>query len=454
MRRSRRRPMLLVSLQTVLLIAAGVALYALWRAAAPRERWLYLAVAAGFLARAFLGQLLFWISWARLPLARSLQLGDGLWVFAQDASWYFPEALRVAGDGVRAIVMYDRGASSVMYEQVLSTFIYLFGVSTAVGILINLFCYAGTVGILVHWSRRQPRTAKAAALAIVAITFSPAFVLWSLQPLKDPFFQLLFVAFVATCAAWQRAWITPGQWRTRLGTAALLVVLLFALAGIRWYFAAVLVVVATLFMLLVVFQSERRVWSFASAIFVSFLLSQSLAISAAPYLPARLRAILNPRTTLQAIRHAPSSVLAALEETRQGFDHPAGSTVIRTGERLKTKTAPAAAVPPPSVVKVVVVKETPKPAPVPKSEPKMEPKPEAKLEPNPKLKPEAKQEPKPAPPPAKQEPPKPAPVTTTMQAAVTTTSAPAQAPPPVVTPPVVAPTPAPPTTPAAAKAGP
>src|ERR1041385_5300341 len=91
-----------------------------------------------------------------------------------------------------------------MYVQLLSTFIWLFGSAPSVALLINLFCSLGTVAILVHWSRTQPRTATAAALAIVAITFSPAFVLWSLQALKDPFFQLLFVAFVAACAAWAR----------------------------------------------------------------------------------------------------------------------------------------------------------------------------------------------------------------------------------------------------------
>src|SRR6266498_62409 len=137
--------MFLFSVQTILLIAAGVGLFRLWRAAVPSERWLTLAVAAGFLARALLGQALFWISWARLPIARSLQRGDGFWVFAQDALWYFPEATRVAHKGPWAIVMYDRGAASVMYEQLLATSIWLFGSAVAVALLINLFCYLGTV---------------------------------------------------------------------------------------------------------------------------------------------------------------------------------------------------------------------------------------------------------------------------------------------------------------------
>ncbi|HYU25471.1 MAG TPA: hypothetical protein VEO74_09730, partial [Thermoanaerobaculia bacterium] len=361
--------MFLFSVQTILLIAAGVGLFWLWRAAVPSERWLTLAVAAGFLARAIFGQALFWISWARLPMARSLQLGDGFWVFAQDARWYVSEATRVAHTGPWAIVMYDRGAASVMYEQLLATFIWLFGSAVSVALLINLFSYLGTVAILVQWSRRQPRTATATALAIVAIAFSPAFVLWALQPLKDPFFQFLFVAFVAACAAWQRAWVGPGRWAARLGTAALLVALIFALAGIRWYFAAVLVAAASLFMLLVVFQSaERRLVSLGAAVVVALLLSWSLAISAAPYLSGRLRAFLNPRTTLQTMKTAPASILGSVEQARKGFDQTAASTVIRTGDRLKTKSAPA-----PAVQVVNVVTERPKPQPRPQAKPQPKP---------------------------------------------------------------------------------
>lgn len=350
--------MILFSVQTVLLLAAGVGLFLLWRVAAPSQRWLRLAVAAGFLIRAILGQALFWISWAHLPVARSLQLGNGFWVFAQDALWYFPEAVEAAGKGLRAIVTFNREAASVMYVQLLSTFIWLFGSAASVALLINLFCYLGTVAILVHWSRVQPRTATAAALAIVAITFSPAFVLWSLQALKDPFFQLLFVAFVAACAAWQRAWLAPERRAARAGIGALLIVLLFALAGIRWYFAAVLLFAATLFMLMVVVQAaERRGACLAAAAAVAFLLSQSLAISADPYLPAGLRAVLNPRTAFAAATTAPASVLGRVEEARRGFDSTSANTMIRTGERLKAKPAAhpvqTAALPPPPPAPVV-----------------------------------------------------------------------------------------------------
>jgi len=69
-------------LRSLLLCSFGVGLFRLWRAAVPPERSLQWIVAAGFLARAILGQALLWISWARLPILRLLQTGDGYWLFA------------------------------------------------------------------------------------------------------------------------------------------------------------------------------------------------------------------------------------------------------------------------------------------------------------------------------------------------------------------------------------
>src|SRR5262249_30145060 len=115
--RSLDRAAMTLFLQSVLLFAAGIGLFLLWRFAAPSERWLKLVVAAGFLARAVAGQLLFWISWARLPIARSLQMGDGFWIFAQDSTFYFPQAVAAVEQGWRAILFFDRGAAAPSYMQ-------------------------------------------------------------------------------------------------------------------------------------------------------------------------------------------------------------------------------------------------------------------------------------------------------------------------------------------------
>src|SRR5512141_3270719 len=101
-------PMILPWLQLLPLLAAGVALFRLWRAASPRQRWLRGVVAVGFLGRALGGLALCWISWAHLPIARSLQIGDGLWVFALDALAYFPLAVRGASHGLAGLIAISR----------------------------------------------------------------------------------------------------------------------------------------------------------------------------------------------------------------------------------------------------------------------------------------------------------------------------------------------------------
>jgi ketosteroid isomerase-like protein len=349
--------MITLFLQSFLLVVFGIGLFFLWRAAEPPERWLKWTIAAGFLARAVSGQALFWISWTRLPVLRSLQMSGGYWVFAQDAAFYFPQAAAVAEKGLRAIVFYDRGGVSVSYVQLLAFMMALIGHPASAGILLNLFCYFGTMALLVRWGRAQPGTRTAVAVAIAAISLSPSLVLWSLQPLKDSLFQLLFVAFVAACAAWQHAWLADGTWRTRAAAGALLAVVLFLLAGVRWYFAGALVAATSLFLLMVAFTAaERKAVSFAAAAMMIVVLTQSLVLSAGPYIPPALVALLTLRRSTVSFRQTPPAMFAAIEQMRRGFDAAPASTMIRsrpltmadTASRPAT-TAIAESAPPPPV---------------------------------------------------------------------------------------------------------
>lgn len=347
------------------MVVAGVGLLRLWRAAAPDDRRLQLVVAAGFLGRAFLGQALFWISWARLPFARSLQLGDGFWIFAQDATFYFPQAVAAAENGLRAIATFDRGAASVTYIQTLATAVWLFGSGVATGVLLNLFCYLATIAVLVRWSRKYPQARPGAAFAIVALSLSPAAMLWSLQALKDPLFQFLFVAFVATCAAWQRAWLAPDHWPARTGIAALLVALVYLLAGIRWYFAAALIAATLLFFIVVVLTTtQQKVIAVAAMAVVTVILSQSLLLSAELYLPSALRDMLTPTTAFAAARNAPQSLLASVEHLRTGFERTPANTAIQVGTRLKMAERPAPA-PVRTIAAAPATAIVPAPVPVP-----------------------------------------------------------------------------------------
>ena len=116
-----------------------------------------------------------------------------------------------------------------------------------------------------------------------------------MQPLKDTFFQFLFVAFVASCAAWQRAWVGPSRWTARIGTSALLAVLLYAAASIRWYFALVLLIAASLFLLLTAIRTaERKLPALAAAVVVAFVLSRGFVAGSGPQLTPEVRAAFTP----------------------------------------------------------------------------------------------------------------------------------------------------------------
>jgi hypothetical protein len=349
----------LFSLQLVLAAAACFGLFHLWRAALPSQRWLQWVVAAGFLVRAVGGQVLFWISWARLPVARRLQLGEGMWFFAIDGANYYRDALAAATHGFGAILALDRTAQSVMFTQTLASAIWLFGRTSSVGLLLNLACYLGMIAILVRWAAREPQTRTAAAVAIIGISLSPSALLWSLQPLKDTFFQFLFVAFVAACAAWQRAWMRQDRPAIRLVSGILMIILLPALSAIRWYFGFALLIAGSLFLLLVAIRSAgRTAVSLAAAAVVVFLLSRGLVIGAGPYLPDSVAGVLTPKTAPAAVTKLPESLAVRVEDARSTFDRIGGQTSIKPAATA-VSVLPAAK---PLPVPVAAVAETPPPA--------------------------------------------------------------------------------------------
>src|SRR6476469_7471620 len=88
--------MLIPILQALLTAVGCYGLWRFWRVLDGRGVTSRI-VAAGLVIRALGGQLLFWISWLRLPVARSLQIGDGLWFFAFDGRAYLSFARELLG---------------------------------------------------------------------------------------------------------------------------------------------------------------------------------------------------------------------------------------------------------------------------------------------------------------------------------------------------------------------
>jgi hypothetical protein len=333
------------------LVLAGVALFRLWRSTRSSDRWLNAAIAAGFALRALLGAALFWISYLHLPIAASLQKGDGLWFFAVDAFQYYPQALGAAQAGVWTIITFDRTVAAVAFVQAFATAVLLFGRVASAALLLNAFCYLGAMWVIVRSSAQDERARIAARVAVIAISLSPTFILWSLQPLKDTMFQFLVVAFVGACVAWQRVWTSSAHSGRATALAVAMSATMFLLSGLRWYFALVVLLGAAAFAVMVAFRAtQRKAVSFAAAVLVLFVLSRAFLFGAGPYVPPAIHDVLTPSTNGHVLAGAAFAMTGGVENARQGFERSGGATQIGLGgnlAKLDAKKAPSKSDDPP-----------------------------------------------------------------------------------------------------------
>jgi hypothetical protein len=297
------------------LLLAAMACFGLWRLA----RTLPPIAAAGFLIRAFLGQALFWISYLRLPIARSLQSGNGFWFFAVDGPFYLRHARTLAADGPLAIVLLRDEYPSRFFVQVLSLFVKAFGGVAPVAILLNCAAYALICAILVRL--------RAGNVTLAAIAFSPAFILFSMQPLKDALFMLLIAALIAAFRRWEELWRSGGDRRRFLLCAAAILAVTYALAGIRWYFAAIVWGCSAAFCVLAALPARRRAWAFAANAVLFVVLAQAVHFGALD-IPPLFDRVLDP---FSALRTKPVAVTEYVGEVRAGFDSTPGATTIEAG---------------------------------------------------------------------------------------------------------------------------
>lgn len=194
---------------------AALACFGLWRLARRSDNRI---IIAGFLLRAFAAQALFWVSWLRLPIGRSMQLGNGLWFFGLDGAVYYGQANELLSTGHTA-------SESVFFLRLIVLMIVAFGNVVFAPVLLNLAAYLGTAQIIETLGERSRYT----TFALLAIAFGPSHVLWSLQPLKDPLFFFLIAALVKLLVDWQS--------QPRAIDAIAMVAVVFAIAGVRPYMA-------------------------------------------------------------------------------------------------------------------------------------------------------------------------------------------------------------------------
>lgn len=336
-------------LQILLTAVACAGLWRLWSWLDGRGKG-SLIIGAGFLIRAVAGQILFWISWLRLPVARSLQLGNGFWFFATDGPGYLSYADELIGKGVVATLSITASYPSHAFIQVFTTCAALFGTVASVAILLNCAAFLATCAIVLRLGARDPRTELPRLVALAAISFGPGTILWSLQPLKDTCFLLLMTALIALCYRWQELWRNddPSRARKLFVCAAALLAVVYAMGGIRWYIAAFFWGSWAVFFVLSSLPARRRTGAVVAGAVLFILLSQAVRLGGLDDIPRSVRRLLDPHPSV-AEQLGPRTVARYIKESREGFEHTAGATTISAGKAL----AP-----------VPLLKESPKPPPV------------------------------------------------------------------------------------------
>ncbi len=323
---------LLASIQVFLTFGAGWLLWMIWRRLAAWSARAGLLIGIGLVARAFMAQAMFWISYLHLPIARPLQDGEGFWNLAIDGHLYFVMSQGLLTQGWKAVVLVDKTLPSPAFLQVLAVFILLFGGAAAVGAFLNLFAYLGACAAILRLGRTEDGLIRPSALvAAGALSFAPAVILWSAQPLKDPFFIFAVAAFVAASAMWQDAWIGLRQPLARFVVPLLLMaVVLYSVVGVRWYFGLILWFASAPFFVIAAWRSDRRLAAGVCNAAVFVALSQVILFAGRPYVPPQVARLLGARTITTT-----EPLTTALLRTRAGFDASHGNSMIQEGSTLR-----------------------------------------------------------------------------------------------------------------------
>jgi hypothetical protein len=301
------------------LLAAGALLWFLWRRLDSDDRRTRWIVAAGFVIRTLSAAALFWISYLRLPILRSQQLGNGLWFFASDGMLYMSQAAELAAGGFFHLLVGQPGWTPNFYIRTLAAFVWLLGDSAAVGILLNLVAWLGCALIVVRWTSSR--------LPLLAITFAPAAILWSLQPLKDSLFTLLVLLFFFMLGRFFEA----HTWRSVIALA----VLSAAIGSLRWYFGVMLASASELGLLIDVLRARLRLRHVLTAAATALLLICGAAFGVWGQVPVRFDTIIR-----MSPRDWPHFAAYMIEHARDGFDAHAGPTAIRPGPLVSRSWAP------------------------------------------------------------------------------------------------------------------
>jgi hypothetical protein len=290
-----------------------------------RSRLLGALFVAGIVARATASVALFTISFFRIPVFTSLQLGDGFWKLALDGRSYYDLSAHAVAAGFGTIT--DK-LPSPLFLRALAAWMWVFGVSPASAVLLNIACYAASAVLIVRCAGRQRagRTPgpAAAGVALFALTFSPALLIFSTQPLKDPLCTMLIICVIAGARLW---WMGLNGDATRnlvmVGAGTLLMAVgIYGVAGIRAYaavFTITALAAAATYSIVVRADARRRL---SAALLHAALLAVlwfMFMTGAGPYAQAYQSSLWS------FVTGRPGSV-ATFDTSRAGFEDAGGAT--------------------------------------------------------------------------------------------------------------------------------
>jgi hypothetical protein len=236
---------------------------------------------------------------------------------------------------------------SVFYTKILAAFVWLLGSVASVGLLLNLFSYLAIAALISSWARRFEVPARFAAIPLIAVAYSPSWILWSTQPLKDAFFCFVIIALALALDQWVRAWRETERRYGRIAVIGLLLaILIYGTAGTRWYYAVIALGCAAVPILSAAFAvttPRQRAAAAAAALALLLVMNRQIVAGAGAYLPESVREVMELR-----FQRAYTAVAATVEESRSALDSfRDANTRIKAGEALREhqKPAPAAAAP-------------------------------------------------------------------------------------------------------------
>lgn len=323
--------MALTIVQIILSIIAGLGLFLMWGRVAAAGRAVAWFVTAGVLVRAIGGQVAFWISYLHLPFARSLQLGDGFWIFGLDGQTYFQEAAAAARSGPMGILLVSRGASSPFYEQILATMILLFGAIASTALLLNIAAYLGCC--LVALSFGAPAEDRVVVFCIAALSLAPSAVMWSIQPMKDTWFIFLVALFFGSARVWQQDWSSGNGSRRAVWAMLAMLATLYGISGMRWYFGFIAAVACLPFFALTILRTPRRAAAIAIATALVPLLFAAVVLGSGPYISGIIDT--SRHSQGNPVLALPRALFKYVHDARSGFDRLGGATLIGAGYAIR-----------------------------------------------------------------------------------------------------------------------